>query len=225
MGLAFVPLYIKCLGIEAYGVIGLFAVLQAWLGLLDMGMAPTLVREMARFTGGTHSCESIRDLLRSIEVIAFGVAVLIASGVAYGSDWIATAWLKADALPVEVVAQAFVIMGLVTALRFVEGMYRSAIVGLQRQLLLNVVNIVMSTLRGVGAVGVLDLVISVHWGFLLWQAVVSIVTLAMLAAVTYSSIPKGSRGGQFSLVALRRVWRFAGGILGNDDVGYDFDSD
>ena len=34
MGLAFVPLYIKYLGIEAYGLIGLFAVMQAWLSLL-----------------------------------------------------------------------------------------------------------------------------------------------------------------------------------------------
>lgn len=214
MGLAFVPMYIKYLGIEAYGLIGLFAVLQAWLALLDMGMAPTLVREMARFTGKAHSNESIRDLLRSIELIALGVAVLIASGVAYGSDWIARSWLKADALPVEVVAQAFVIMGLVTALRFAEGVYRSAIVGLQRQILLNMVNIVMATLRGFGAVGVLTWLSPTIGAFFLWQAVVSIVTLAILAAATYSCIPKGCRGGRFSLVELRKVWRFAGGILG-----------
>ena len=31
MGLAFIPLYIKYLGIEAYGLIGIFALLQGWL--------------------------------------------------------------------------------------------------------------------------------------------------------------------------------------------------
>jgi O-antigen/teichoic acid export membrane protein len=77
MGLAFIPIYIKFLGIEAYGLIGLFALLQAWLALLDMGMTPTLGREMARFTGGSHTAQSIRDLLRSIEIIALGIAVLI----------------------------------------------------------------------------------------------------------------------------------------------------
>jgi hypothetical protein len=51
MSLAFVPLYIKYLGIEAYGLIGIFVMLQAWLTLLDMG---ALGREMARFTGGGH---------------------------------------------------------------------------------------------------------------------------------------------------------------------------
>ena len=46
ISLAFVPLYIKYLGIEAYGLIGIFAMLQAWLGLLDMGMKPALGREI-----------------------------------------------------------------------------------------------------------------------------------------------------------------------------------
>jgi hypothetical protein len=65
MAIAFVPLYIGYLGIEAFGIIGLFVLLQAWLTLLDLGMTPTLNREMARFTAGLHSPEAIRDILRS----------------------------------------------------------------------------------------------------------------------------------------------------------------
>lgn len=214
MSLAFIPLYIKYLGIEAYGLIGLFAVLQAWLGLLDMGMTPALGREMARSTGGGHSNESIRDLLRSIETIAVGVAMLIAGGVALGSKWIATDWLKADAMPTDVVAQAFAIMGLVTALRFVEGVYRSAIVGLQRQVLFNVVNCIMATLRGLGAVGILVLVSPTIEAFFIWQGVISTATLTILGATAYASLPSGARGGRFSVAVLRGVWRFAGGMVG-----------
>ncbi|MHC4521753.1 MAG: polysaccharide biosynthesis protein, partial [Planctomycetota bacterium] len=89
MALAFIPLYIRYLGMEAYGLIGLFAMLQAWLTLLDMGMAPTLSREMARFGGGSHSVQSIRDLLRSIEIIALIIAGLIALGIWAASRWLA----------------------------------------------------------------------------------------------------------------------------------------
>lgn len=213
MGLAFIPLYIKYLGIEAYGLIGLFAVLQSWLGLLDMGMTPTLGREMARFTGGSHSVQSIRDLLRSIELIAAGVALLIAGGVALGAQWIANSWLKVEALPTIVVAQAFTIMGLVIALRFVEGVYRSAILGLQRQVLFNAVNSAMATLRGLGAVGILAWVSPTIEAFFIWQGVVSIATLAILGATTYVTLPRGDCSGRFSVDALRGVWRFAGGIL------------
>lgn len=169
------------LGIEAYGLIGLFALLQAWLSLVDMGMTPILGREMARFTGGSHSAQSIRDLLRSVEVIALGSALLTAGGIALGANWIATSWLQAKALPAEVVAQAFTVMGLVTSILFMESVYRSSIVGLQRHVLFNMVNSAMATLRGLGAVGVLVWVSASIEAFFIYQGLVSIATLMILA--------------------------------------------
>lgn len=214
MGLAFIPLYINYLGIEAYGLIGLFALLQAWLSLLDIGITPTLGREMARFTGGSHTTESIRDLLRSIELIAIGIAILIVVGVALSANWLSTAWLKADTLSNDVMTQALVVMGLVAAIRFVEGVYRSAIVGLQRQVLFNVINSLMATFRAVGAVGVLVWISASIEAFFIWQGAISIATLAILAATTYASLPAAKRTAHFSIDALRGVWRFAAGMLG-----------
>jgi len=214
MGLAFIPLYIKYLGIEAYGLIGLFGVLQAWLSLLDMGMTPTLNREMARFTGGTHSATSIRDLLRSIEIIALGIATLAGLGIWAASGWLASDWLRAENLPIDTVAQAFTIMGAVTAFRFVEGIYRSAIVGLQRQVLYNAVNSALATLRWLGAVGILMWVSPTIEAFFIWQGVISLLTLGVLASVTYRTLPNAERHGQFSIPALRGIGRFVGGMIG-----------
>jgi O-antigen/teichoic acid export membrane protein len=214
MGLAFIPLYIQYLGVEAFGLIGLFAVLQASLSLLDMGMTPTLSREMARFTGGTHSAQSIRDLLRSIELIALSIAALIAGGVALSSDWIATHWLTTEGLPSHLVAQSFNIMGLVIGLRLVEGIYRSCIVGLQRQVLFNIINSLMTTLRSGGAVGVLALASPTLEAYFIWQGIVSLLTLGVLAAVTYANLPRAERMARFSPTTLRVVWRFAGGMMG-----------
>jgi O-antigen/teichoic acid export membrane protein len=214
MGLAFIPLYIKYLGIEAYGLIGLFAVLQSWLTLLDMGMTPTLGREMARFTGGGKSIESIRDLLRSIEVVAFIVAFLIAGSIFFGANWIAVNWLKSDSISAVTVANAFVVMGIVTALRFVEGIYRSAIIGMQRQILFNIINAGMATIRGLGAVIILKWVSPTIQVFFLWQGGLSILTLLLLGVATYKSLPKGERGGRFSYGEMKAVSKFASGMLG-----------
>jgi O-antigen/teichoic acid export membrane protein len=214
MGLAFIPLQIKYLGIESYGLIGLFAVLQAWLVLLDMGMTPALGREMARFTGGGHNAQSIRDLLRSIEVIALGMAIAIALGIWVASDWLASDWLKSESLSSETVAYAFTLMGMVTALRFAEGVYRSSILGLQRQVLFNIVNSAMATIRSVGAVGVLVWVSPTIEAFFLWQGAVSIFTLFVLAWATYRMLPKADVTGRFSLKTLQGIWHFAGGMMG-----------
>ena len=53
MGLVFIPVYIRFLGMEAYGLIGLYAFLQTALVIVDAGLSPTLSREMSRFAGGT----------------------------------------------------------------------------------------------------------------------------------------------------------------------------
>jgi O-antigen/teichoic acid export membrane protein len=177
-------------------------------------MTPTLSREMARFTGGSHSATSIRDLLRSIEIIAVGIAVLVGLGIWAASGWLASDWLRAEKMPIDMVAQAFAIMGAVTALRFVEGIYRSAIVGLQRQVLYNLVSSLLATLRGLGVIGILIWVSPTIEAFFLWQGVVSIFSLAILGITTYSCMLKGERSGRFSMDALRSVWRFAGGMMG-----------
>ena len=155
MGLAFVPLYIEYLGMEAYGLIGLFSVLQAWLAMLDMGMTPTLNREMARFTAGSHSPQSIHNLLRSLETIAVFIAAAIFLAVWSASAYFAADWLKAEKLPVATVSQALAIMGLVVALRFLESIYRGSLCGLQQQVWYNGVNATISTMRYGGAVIVL----------------------------------------------------------------------
>jgi O-antigen/teichoic acid export membrane protein len=214
MGLVFIPMYIKYLGMEAYGLIGVFALLQAWLSLLDMGMTPTLGREMARFTAGSHNAREIRDLLRSIEIVALGVALVVATGTGATSSWLANDWMRAETLPREVVAHAFSIMGIVTAMRFVEGIYRSSIVGLERQVLFNVVNSTMATIRSVGAIAVLAKVSPTIGAFFVWQGAVSLATVVVLALATYSALPRVDGGGRFSLEALRGVGRFAGGMVG-----------
>jgi O-antigen/teichoic acid export membrane protein len=214
MGLAFLPVYIKHLGIESYGLIGLFTVLQAWLTLLDMGMTPTLNREMARFSAGAHSSQSIRDLLRSLEMVCLGLAALIGLGVWATSGWLAHDWLHADRLPSAVVAHALSVVALVIALRFVEGVYRGALFGLQRQVWYNVVNAGLATLRWAGAVGVLVWVSPTVEAFFVWQAACSLLTVLVFAAKVHGALPASPSPPKFSPTAVAGIWQFAVGMMG-----------
>jgi O-antigen/teichoic acid export membrane protein len=214
MSLVFVPIYIKYLGIEAYGLIGIFVLLLAWLSLLDMGMKPTLVREMARFTGGGSNAQSIRDLLRSVELVALGIAILTGLGIWMASGWLATNWVQADEIPVIVVSKAFTLMGLVTAIRFVESIYTASIAGLQRQVLQNGVTSIMATLRGLGAVGVLVWLSPTIEAFFVWQGLMSLVTVLVFMVVVYRILPSLPRAARFSKSALLNIWRFAAGMIG-----------
>src|SRR5665647_2375777 len=76
IGIVMVPLYIKYMGAEAYGLVGFFAMLQAWFNLLDMGLTPTMARETARYRGGATDALTYRRLVRALEGIFFIVAIV-----------------------------------------------------------------------------------------------------------------------------------------------------
>jgi O-antigen/teichoic acid export membrane protein len=213
MGFAFIPLYIRFLGLEAYGLIGVFALLQTWLSLLDLGLTPAIGREMARFTGGGHDGQSIRDLLRSVEFVTTLVAVAVAASIWAVAGWLATEWLHVDQLTPTKVETALGIMGVVVGLRFIEGIYRNSAVGLQLQVQLNVVVTTIATIRSVGAVAVLALISSDVTAFFIWQAVVSAISVVTLMLLVYRALPSTRRRSKVSLAPLAGVWRFAAGTL------------
>ena len=212
MGIVFVPFYIRYLGMEAYGLIGIFSIFQAWLTLLDMGMTPTLNREMARYTAGAHTAQSIRDLLRSIEVICFAIALLIGIMIYILAAWLSVHWLQAENLPTAQVAQAISIIGFVVALRFIESLFRGAILGLQKQVWLSAVGSGLATLRWGGAVIVLMFESSIQ-AFFIWQGLVSLVSVIIFGCVVHLQFPKAEMPAKFSWSQLEGIRRFAGGMM------------
>jgi O-antigen/teichoic acid export membrane protein len=109
LGLAVVPLYLKYLGIEAYGLIGFFATTQAVLTILDMGMAPTVNREVARYSASGEISEAGR-LLHTLAVVYWGMAVLIAVLILALAPWIADYWLQSKNLPPQTISHAVMLM-------------------------------------------------------------------------------------------------------------------
>lgn len=213
IGLAFVPQYIKYLGMEAYGLIGFFVLLQSWLTLLDFGMSPTLNREVARFRAGVHTPKFICDLIRTFEIICSTVAGIVFVGFLFIAGWFASDWLNVNTLTDEDVSHALSIMGAVASLRFVEGLYRGAILGFQQHVLLNLVTSLLATLRAIGALLVLILVDSSIQSFFWWQLIISGITVVALRYCLHRLLPKIRSRPVFSISVISHSWKFAGGVF------------
>lgn len=69
MQLLFIPVYIKLMGIEAYGLIGFYVTLQGALQILDFGLSPTMNREMARYSIQPEKASEARDFVRTLEIV------------------------------------------------------------------------------------------------------------------------------------------------------------
>ena len=72
IGIVFVPVYIHFIGIEAYGLLGVFATFQFLLGLLDMGLSTTLNRELAKFNAAKGHGQYMNNLVFTMEALLSG---------------------------------------------------------------------------------------------------------------------------------------------------------
>ena len=212
MALAFIPVYVRQLGIEGWALAGFMATLLAWLSLADLGLAPTMSREMARFRAGAHTAQGIRDHLRSAELLYAGITIVVVLSLWVGAGWIAGHWLKPEQLSTESVRNCVVLMAAAIAARMVEQLYRSSIEGLQHQLGLNVARSLNATMQWGGAAAVVLYVSPTVEAFFAWQAATGWLGTALLALLTYRWLPPGKRWARWDSGAMRGVRRFATGM-------------
>lgn len=211
---AFIPLYIKFLGIESYGLVGFYITLQSVCFLLDMGLSTTLNRELACRSVQADSSQDMRDMTRTLEIVYWLVALLIACTVVLLSGVIAHRWIHAEHLSQTTVRNAVAAMGLALALQFPFALYQGGLLGLQRQVLLNGILVVMATLRGAGVVLVLWLVSPTIHAYFVWQIVVGAMQSIISAWFLWRSLPRTAHKPRFNKHLLGTVWRFAAGMTG-----------
>ena len=214
MGILFIPLFVKFMGIESYGLVGFFTTLQAIFVLLDLGLATTLNREIARYSASEEKSQDMRDLVRTLEIVYWALAICIGALILILSPFIAAGWVKADTLPVAVIENSIILMGLVITFQWPLGFYAGGLLGLQRQVLCNVLNIIWYTLRFAGGVLVLWLFSPTILAFFTWQVIVSIVSTALMGLALWRSLPAGHERARFRISIWQSIWQFAAGMSG-----------
>lgn len=213
IGLAAVPFYLRFLGVEAYGLVGFFAAMQAVFAVLDMGLGPTINREVARSTAG-ESRAATRDLLHTLGYLYWAMAFAIAAVTALAAPAIAGAWLNSTTLPQVTVERAVMLMGLIVGCRWPLGLYLGALTGAQRIVLASGVEMAMATLASVGAVLVLAFVSRTIEAFFLWQALVGLLNVVVIRICSWRALRDAPSDPlpRFDTAGLKRIWRFTAGM-------------
>jgi O-antigen/teichoic acid export membrane protein len=217
----FVPLYLKFLGMEAFGLVGFYSTLLGVLAFADMGFTATLNREMARLSVRSNSAEEMRDLLRTYEVAYALISSLLSLLIWFLAPLIAEHWLSSRVLQPAEMTTAIRLMGVGIAFQMPSGLYIGGLMGLQRQVRANSLQILWGVFRGVGAVLVLWLFSSTIFAFALWQLVSNaiycfVVRLSLWRAL--SPNPAQSKP-HFKLEVFRSTWRYAAGMAGMSFIG------
>lgn len=214
LALVLIPVYIRFLGIEAWGVIGIFTSLHSLAFLLDLGLSATLNREMATLSLYRDKAQEMRDLVRTFELIYWGFACAIGISIFALAPLIATRWLHGNQLSPETIANAIRLMGLAMTFHWPFALYSGGLLGLQRQVLLSAINVSIATLRGLGAVLILWQVSATLRAFFVWQVVMSLLQSCLAGWLLWHSLPHTGRRPAFQRELLQKRWRFAAGMSG-----------
>jgi len=214
MQLAFIPLYIKFLGIEAYGLIGFYAMLQGSLQVLDFGLSQTMNRELARYSVLPDKAQDARNFVRTLEVGYWAIGIIIGFTIFFLAPYIAGHWIQSDKIPISTIQTALTIMGGVASLQWPISFYQGGLMGLQHQVLLNSIKVSMATLNGVGAVIVLWQVSPTIVAFFTWQIFVNAIQVVLFTVFLWRSLPASHSKPRFSPILIQNIWRFAGGMSG-----------
>lgn len=213
IGIVVFPLYLQFLGAEAFGLVGFFVILQAWVVLFSLGMSPMLARQVAKTRGQNADFIELKKLLKSLELIFLFIALIVGFSIATASDWIANNWLKVSLLDVQDVGSCIVLMGIIVGMGFFSSLYRSGIQGMENQVRLNVVNVILATVKSIGALLLLAFITQDIVDFFIYQLVIAVFELMILSIMFYKLMPETTkvRFG-FYWKIFKPIIPFAGGI-------------
>lgn len=205
----FVPLWIKYVGVEGYGVITFYNVLMTLMHFADAGLSGTLTREFARIEPQEGYK---RDFLRTFETIYIGIAFFVFLIVFLFSDFFVDVFLKSDAIPRGELVHCVRIMAIIMGFNFMTTLYNGGLMGLQKQILAGSLNIGYSIIRGV------LVLIPLMWSpnvqtFIWWQLLSMIILFVAERISLIKAVNPTHAKAFFRIEYFKNVWKYALGLM------------
>ncbi len=210
---AIIPVYIRLLGPESYGLVGVQTTLQALAQLLDFGVSASINLELARRTALGTDASSVRDMVRTLEFgygaigVGLGALVFLAAPLAEG-------WLQHAQLSSLTIRHSIQVMALLLAAQWPLTFYQGALLGLQRHGLYNSVRVGCTAATAVGAYVILTYVERTPVALFAWQAFMALVQVTLLAAATWWCLPRAAGRPRIRRASVAGLGSFALGMTG-----------
>ncbi|WP_319077460.1 oligosaccharide flippase family protein [Enterobacter cloacae] len=207
----FVPFYIKYLGSSGFGYIAFYNTLLALFAFADLGFSAAITREFARLSDSNSESETKKtNLLHSYQIIYLGISLIVACCIIFSAPWIANKWLVPNnSFDVK---NLVIFMGLCIAIQLPTNLYIGAMMGEEKQVLANSIQILWGLLRSLGVLPVLALISNDVNTFFIWQFISNIVYLISLYFLAWHFRKVKFR--KFDNDLVRRTYKYAFGMAG-----------
>ena len=206
LALLVIPIQIRVLGVDAFGLLAFITSLQVLFNTLDLGLSPTIAREVA--IDSSPDLQHSRDLLQTLSVAYVALGVLLGGVVIVGAGWLSEHWLDLGGLPIASARSALQFGGLVIMFRWPVSFFTGVLMGRRRFGVLNLLRVVASSMAMIGGALVIvafaNLVL-----FTMWLALSALVEVVLYLVATFRLVPGLSLRPRVSRQAIERVRHFA----------------
>lgn len=213
LSLALAPLYILLLGIESYGLIGLYIAGLGIGGLLDVALSSTVSREISWKKARSGEQIEISPLLRSAEIIYWLIVSTIVIGVLILNLVYNLHWIQARDLSEAQVRGAMVLMLISLGIQIPTGLYSASLIGLNHQARSAMLLGGFGTVRGVGAALLAWSVSSDIRVFFLFHVVMALLQLVVLRGQAWSYVRLLGGRPYFSPKSLKSIRKPVGAMF------------
>jgi O-antigen/teichoic acid export membrane protein len=220
IAIALTPIYVSILGIEAYGLIGAFTVLQTVFMIFDFGLGLTLNRQLSALSIARDSnAQLMRDTVRTFERVYFLIGAIVAGTLVVIAPFLSRAWFHTAMLSTGETTAAIALMGIAIGMQWTSALYLGGLLGLERQIRANVTLVAAATMRGLGAVAVLHMISPTIAAFFAWQVIVGGLQTFTFRVQLLRSLPVRTTRDQFRRSIFAANVRFAGALTGITVLG------
>jgi len=146
------PWYVSKLGLELYGLLGIWLVLQAMMNIFDFGLGTTIIKEFSSAKSDLEGARHKRDLLKTIEIFYWIISGLILLILIISSLFLRRDWFNFKSNESINVVNILFLMSFTLFLQYPNVLYLNGLIGLQKHRLMNTLLIIGNSLRyGLGS--------------------------------------------------------------------------
>lgn len=204
--LLIIPIQVRVFGTEAFGLLSFIAAVQIVFSVFDLGLSPTIAREVA--IDASPDLRHSRELLQTLSPGYVAVGLLLGGGLAGSAGWLVDHWFDLGALPPDTARTVLLLGGVTVAIRWPVSFYGGVLIGRGR---FDVLNGLKAGAAAFGLLGgaVVILATASLVAFAAWMALAAAVEVSLYLVACFRLVPGLSPRPRFSRPVLAHVWRSA----------------
>ena len=213
LGFLVIPLLVRGLGAESYGVVAIYGTIQAAVLVFDLGWTALNGRQVALMRSNKITAPHFEEYFKSVQLIFYAtVAFILLVGIWLSTD--IAGYLSSDTFSISELSYYVIIMFVTASFRFLVALYRSTLIAYERQVEVAIANIVFTICRHVVPVlGIYVLEFGLDF-FIWWHCATGLVEYLFYVRAVRPSI--GFSSSAFLLGAdfapLKSVYKFSSTI-------------